>query len=219
MHKEVEPALANMVEQQIRTWEVLNQTILDAILKLPRKQFVPENFKNLAYADTSIEIGHGQSMMVPKLEARMLQALELKPTDKVLEVGTGSGNVTALLASLCKHVYSVDIFPDFIEQAEKKCHASGLTNITFEVGDAAKGWDFHVPYDVIAVTGSLPLSAEPFKEQLNTNGRLFAVIGQAPSMNATLIQRVGPDQWAEEILFETVLPPLINAEEPQKFEF
>jgi len=219
MYEQPDQALFNMVEQQIRPWEVLDQKVLDTLMAVPRVNFVPDDQQGLAYADTCIKLNHGQCMMAPKMEGRLLQAVNLQAEDTVLEVGTGSGYLTALLAKMCKHVYSVDIYPDFIETADRRIHTAGLTNATLEVGDAATGWSHHAPYDVIAVTASLPCSAQVYLDQLKIGGRCFAVIGEAPVMQATLFQRVDRDQWSQESLFETELPALVNAEQPQKFVF
>lgn len=216
---ELEQARINMIEQQIRPWDVLDQNTLDLITELPREDFVPEDYRQLAYADIAIPIEHGQIMMHPKIEARMLQALTIHPTDKILEIGTGSGYVTALLAKAGNHVYSVDIHPDFIEQAGKKLAAQGISNVTLEVGDAVNGWSKHGLYDVIAITGSLPVIPDSFKKSLNRGGRLFGVIGEAPVMEAVFMQRVGSNDIRSESLFETDLPRLINSPEPPKFVF
>src|SRR3569623_485634 len=166
-----------MIEQQIRPWDVLDQRVLELIAALPREDFVPAGYLSLAYADINIPLEHGQTMMAPKVEARMVQALELKPRDTVLEIGTGSGYVTALLGKSCKHVYSVDIYADFVHRAAHKLTGHGITNVTLENGDAANGWGAHQPYDAIAVTGSLPILPEQLRRQLKVGGRLFVVTG------------------------------------------
>ncbi|RMD71865.1 MAG: protein-L-isoaspartate O-methyltransferase [Gammaproteobacteria bacterium] len=208
-----------MVENQIRPWEVFDERVLSVIRETPREDFVPPAFRKLAYADINIPLGKGEVMMTPKVEGRMLQALSVEPTDRVLEVGTGSGYVTALLAKLGKYVFSVEIHPEFKLSAEEKLAAHGLANITLEVGDAARGWRRHAPYDVIAITGSLPILPQAFRESLAIGGRLFAILGEAPVMEATLVTREGADAWLEEGLFETFLPPLINAPRPRRFLF
>ncbi|MFZ5592937.1 MAG: protein-L-isoaspartate O-methyltransferase family protein [Pseudomonadota bacterium] len=212
----VEQARFNMVEQQIRTWEVLDPRILDLIGNMPREEFVPAQYRDLAFADIMIPLGHGQVMMEPKVEARLLQALAIEPSDTVLEVGTGSGYFTALLARLGKHVHSVDIFPDFTGSAQRTLAGHGINNVTLETGDAAKGWNKHAPYDVIAITGSLPVLPEIFLHNLKPGGRLVAVVGEAPVMEAILVTRAGEGaQWARESLFETNIPPLLNTARPQ----
>ncbi len=216
---DLERARLNMVENQIRPWEVFDERVLSVIRDTPREDFVPPAFRNLAYADIHIPLGKGEVMMTPKVEGRMLQALDVRPSDRVLEVGTGSGYVTALLAKLGRRVFSVEIHPEFKLAAERKLAACGLANIHLEVGDAARGWARHAPYDAIAVTGSLPILPEAFKESLAPGGRLFVILGEGPVMEATLITREGEEEWLEEGLFETWIPPLVNAPRPKRFAF
>jgi protein-L-isoaspartate(D-aspartate) O-methyltransferase len=213
----IEQARFNMIEQQIRTWDVLDQNVLDLLARMPREDFVPLPYRNLAFADVAIPLSHGQAMMHPKLEARIIQSLNIRPTDVILEIGTGSGYLTALLASLGKHVYSVDIFDEFTASTQRKLVAHDLANVTLESGNAALGWDRHAPYDVIVLTGSLPIFSEKFQQQLTIGGRLFMVTGAAPAMEARLITRHGESRWVCESLFETSLPPLINAPRPPSF--
>ncbi len=207
----------NMIEQQIRPWEVLDQRVLEVIAAVHREEFVPEAHRKLAFTDMSLPLGRGEVMMQPKVEARMLQALDVQPDETVLEVGTGSGYVTALLATLGRHVYSVDIIPEFKLEAGRKLAAHGIDNASVEVGDAARGYERHGPYDAIAITGSLPLLPDSFRNSLRIGGRLFAVVGDSPVMEALLITRVGEDEWAQEYLFETDLPPLMNVQQPERF--
>jgi len=213
----VEQARFNMVEQQIRTWEVLDQQVLDLMARVPREDFVPAAYRNLAFADTCIPLDHGQTMMLPRVEARMLQALQVESRDRILEVGTGSGFVTALLAGLGGHVTSVEIHPDLQSAAKAKLDAHGVGNVDLYTGDACRGWNRAAPYDVIAVTGSLPRADEHFQNTLAVGGRLFIVIGKEPAMEAFLITRISENQWASECLFETVLPPLDGVEMPERF--
>jgi len=213
-----EQARFNMIEQQIRPWEVLDQRVLDLLSVVPREDFVPPQYRNLALVDMNLPLGHDQIMMSPKLEARVLQSLDIKPFETVLEIGTGSGYLTALLAKLAKQVYSIEIIPEFIKSAQVKLADHGITNVSLEEGDAAQGWPLDAPYDVIVITGSLPLLPEAFKQALNIGGRLFAIIGDSPSMEAVLITRVGEHQWTEEGLFETDLPALQNCIQPVRFE-
>jgi protein-L-isoaspartate(D-aspartate) O-methyltransferase len=213
----VEQARFNMVEQQIRTWEVLDQQVLDLMSQVPREDFVPSAYRNLAFADTSIPLDHGQCMMLPRVEARMLQALQVEPRDRILEVGTGSGFVTALLARVGGHVTSIEIFDSLLHAARAKLEAHGIENIDLYSGDASRGWDRAAPYEVIAVTGSLPVLDERFQNNLAVGGRLFVVVGQEPAMEALLITRTGETQWATESLFETVLPPLVGVRQPERF--
>src|SRR5713101_7459774 len=173
----IEQARFNMIEQQIRTWEVLDQDVLDLLFVIRRERFAPEKWRALAFADMEIPLGHGQAMWPPKLEARVLQELAPEKTDTVLEVGTGSGYLTALFAAKAQHVYSVEIIPEFSKQAAQTLRSEGISNITLEVGDAARGWNAHAPYDVIVLTGSVPLLPEVFRQALKPAGRLFAIIG------------------------------------------
>ena len=212
-----EQARANMVENQIRTWEVLDQRVLDVIAATPREEFVPVRYRNLAYADTQIPLGRAQVMMQPKIEGRLLQALDLRSSDAVLEIGTGSGYLSALLASMAHRVWSVDIIPEFTTAAVERLAARGLRNVTLETGDAARGWELHAPYDAIAVTGSLPVLPQALPASLKIGGRLFVILGQSPVMEATLITREGRDEWRREALFETDLSPLLHAEQPGGF--
>jgi protein-L-isoaspartate(D-aspartate) O-methyltransferase len=213
----LDQARLNMIEQQIRPWEVLDQRVLDLLNTVPREEFVPEAYRMLAYTDMSIPLGDGQVMMPPRVEARIVQALNLQEDETVLEIGTGSGYVTALLASLARQVISVDINPDMIRQASDKLAAHGITNVTLETGDGARGWNAHAPYDVIVVTGSLPILPPTFKQALKVGGRLLAIVGDSPAMEVLLITRIGEMEWAEEALFETDLPALINAPQPERF--
>jgi protein-L-isoaspartate(D-aspartate) O-methyltransferase len=213
----LEQARFNMVEQQIRTWDVLDQQVLDLMARVPREDFVPAAYRNLAFADTSVPLGHGQSMMLPRVEARMLQALQVESMDRILEVGTGSGFVTALLARLGGHVTSVEIHPSLKDDAQEKLDRNGVENVDLYLGDACRGWDRSGPYDVIAVTGSLPTVEEAFENSLAVGGRLFVIVGREPAMEALLITRVSESQWVTDCLFETVLPPLEGVEEPERF--
>lgn len=214
-----ELARFNMVEQQIRTWDVLDERVLELVGRMPREDFVPPAYRKLAFVDMNIPLGDGQVMMAPKVEARMVQELNIDPKDIVLEVGSGSGYVTALLACLAAHVYSVEILQDLYEHAGPKLAARNLRNVNLQLGDAATGWARYAPYDVIAVTGSVPILPEEFRQQLKIGGRLFVIVGKSPAMEARLIRRVDAASWVETSLFETDLPPLLNAREPDKFVF
>ncbi|GAA4357602.1 protein-L-isoaspartate O-methyltransferase [Kangiella marina] len=214
-----ETARHNMVEQQIRPWNVLDQRVLDKIHGLARDRFVPKEYRPIAYADTQIDIGHSQIMMTPKEEARMLQALAIKPTDVALEIGTGTGYCTTLIASLAKQVYSVDIVEEYIESARQLTDDLGLSNIEYEEGDAVNGWPHHKPYDVIAITGSYYQLPEQYLNHLTIGGRLFCVTGVEPAMQAQLITRVSEDEWHNESLYETVIPSLINSKPKPQFDF
>ena len=213
----VEQARFNMVEQQIRTWEVLDQKVLDLMAQVPREDFVPATYRNLAFADTCIPLDHGQSMMLPRVEARMLQALQVSPSDRILEIGTGSGFVTALLARLGGHVVSIEIHESLSNGARQKLKAHGVENVDIHTADGSRGWQRSAPYDVIAVTGSLPVAEKRFQNELAVGGRLFVIVGQEPAMEALLITRNSETQWSTDCLFETVLPPLTGVEEPERF--
>jgi protein-L-isoaspartate(D-aspartate) O-methyltransferase len=214
---EIEQARFNMIEQQVRPWDVLDPQVLQTMQQVPREAFVPENYQSLAFADTNIPIGHEQVMMNPNVEGRLLQALAIQPDDSVLEVGTGSGYLTACLARLGRHVTSIDIFPDLVETAAAKLAAHDIGNITLDSGDALKDLDPGLRYDVIAVTGSLPVLAQEFHHNLEDGGRLFIITGQLPIMEARLITRINENNWSSECLFETCLPPLLNAATPAEF--
>lgn len=213
----IEQARFNMIEQQIRPWNVLNQHVLDLLAQTPREIFVPESFRSLAFSDANIPIGHGQTMMSPKMEARLLQSLDVQAGDEALEVGTGSGYLTALLARSCKHVLSVEIIGELSQQAGGTLTRQGITNLALEVGDGVRGWPQCAPYDVIAVTGSVYRLDTHLQQQLRIGGRLFAIVGEEPVMEARLITRVDEDEWSNEDLFETSLAPLIGAEPPKRF--
>lgn len=213
-----EQARFNMIEQQVRPWEVLDQRVLDVLAEVPREDFVPVRYRRLAFSDVSIPLGRDQIMMTPKVEGRLLQAIAVSPSDRVLEIGTGSGYLTACLARLAAEVHSVDIFSEFIEAARQKLKTHGIQNTRLHTGDAAHRWGDR-SYDVIALTGSLRMRPETWPRQLKLGGRLFVVVGQSPIMEALLITRVNAREWTEESLFDTDLPPLLNAEKPSAFEF
>jgi protein-L-isoaspartate(D-aspartate) O-methyltransferase len=215
----IEQARFNMVEQQIRTWNVLDQQVLDMLLDMRREEFVPAAYRDQAFVDMEIPLGHDEVMLTPKLEARIIQELAIKKTDRVLEVGTGSGYMTAMLARGAEHVYSVEIVPEFKLQAEEKLRAHGIHNVTLELGDASHGWDRHGTYDVIVLTGSVPVLPEAFLASLNKGGRMFAVVGDAPVMEGTLVTCLGEGACRTANLFETCTPPLRNALQPQRFVF
>ena len=218
--QDLERARYNMIEQQIRPWDVLDQRVLDVIAATPREAFAPEQYRStLAFSDISLPIGHDQYMMPPKLEGRLLQSLALRPGDKVLEIGTGSGYVTACLARLAERVLSVDIFADFKNAAERKLAGQGIANVELRTQDAAAGWSGDGQFDAIAVTGSLPALHQGFHRAITVGGRLFVIVGTPPIMEALLITRIGPEQWATESLFDTVVPPLVNAAAPARFSF
>lgn len=209
----------NMIEQQIRTWEVLDPVVLAVLDSVPREKFVAPSQVSLAFADVELPIGEGQTMLSPKLEGKILQAVGVKRHDKVLVVGTGSGYFTALAASLAKHVESVEIYPSLSSEAQRRLQEQNIHNVTLHVGDAANGYAEAAPYDVIVFTGSLPLRPIAAEKMMNVGGRLFAVIGDLPIMQATLTHRVSEDAYRHEVIFETCLPQLENALQADKFEF
>lgn len=218
---DMELARFNMVEQQIRPWDVLDQEVLDLLFKMRREDFVPEAQRALALSDLEIPLGHGEVMLSPKLEARMLQELGVKADDRVLEIGTGSGYMTALLARMAHRgsVRSVEIIPEFSERAAAILKQHGIDNVTLEVGDAARGWKQGGPYDVIVLTGSVPVLPQAFQDSLKVGGRLFAVVGEDPVMEAQRVVCVAEGVFHTTNLFETSVPSLRNAMQPQRFIF
>lgn len=221
MAQSVEQARFNMVNQQIRPWEVIDSRVLSLMEVLPREAFVPEAYQALAYADIEIPIGEGECMMFPRVEARLMQALDLLPTDQVLEVGTGSAYLTVCLARLSQRVVSIDINADFTQSAATKLDRQGISNVLLKTGDALASPQEEGPFDAIAVTGSIATSAQAdiFRQQLKIGGRLFVVIGTPPAMAAMLITRNSERAFSEESVFETGLKTLTNAGAPRTFEF
>lgn len=215
----LEQARFNMIEQQIRPWEVLDQDVLDLLYVVPREEFVPPAHRALAFTDMEIPIGEGERMWAPRVEARVLQALAPRKVDHVLEVGTGSGYLTALLAHRTAHVHSVEIKPSLAAFGKSNLERHGADNATLEVGDAARGWLQHAPYDMVVLTGSTPVLPQSWLEQLAPGGRLFAVVGDAPVMTARLVQRTAAGTFSSADLFETIVAPLVNAEQPPRFRF
>ncbi len=215
----LEQARHNMIEQQIRPWDVLDPNVLAVLNRVHRDAFTPEAYASLAYADTEIPLGHDQYMMHPVLEGRMLQALNLNPGDRVLEIGTGSGYISACLSRLAGRVDSIEIDPELSEAANRRLQRQQIDNVNLMIGDAVNDFDSDQKYDAICVTGSLTQMVEPYKKALNPGGRLFVIIGEAPVMQAHLITRIDENAWADQILFETCVKPLIHAEKPKQFVF
>jgi protein-L-isoaspartate(D-aspartate) O-methyltransferase len=207
-----------MVDQQIRTWEVLDPRVLDALAAVPREAFVPPQYRELAFADASIPIGFGQSMLAPKLQGRILQALGVNAGDSVLEVGSGTGYLSACLSLLGASMHSIDIQAEFIALAQANLRSVPDAQVQFEIRDAFSAAPFR-EYDAVAVTGSLPVYDTRFEQSLRVGGRLFVIVGEAPVMDAILVRRVDGNEWIRESLFETVIEPLINATAAQKFVF
>jgi protein-L-isoaspartate(D-aspartate) O-methyltransferase len=216
---DMEQARFNMIEQQIRPCEVLEGRILELLKHVRREHFVPEARREMAFMDMEIPLGYGASMWQPKLEARTVQELHLAKSDKVLEVGSGSGYLTALLSMLAGHVTSVEIVPELSAMARQHLHAYHRDNITLEIGDAALGWGGGSNYDVIVLTGSTPVLPASFQNSLNIGGRLFAIVGDAPVMEARLITRVAPDIYETVNIMEACVAPLQNALQPKRFVF
>jgi protein-L-isoaspartate(D-aspartate) O-methyltransferase len=216
---DIEHARFNMVEQQIRTWEVLDQEVLDLLYTVRREDFVPAQHRELAFSDLEIPLGDGAAMLPPKLEARIVQEVAPKATDRVLEIGTGSGYLTALLAALAQHVYSVEINPRLETFARENLARAGVRNVTVERGDGAPGWPRYAPYDIIVLGGSVPVLPDAWPHQLRAGGRLFAVVGDPPVMEARLVTCVVEGSFNSVNLFETVLTPLVNAPQPNRFSF
>jgi len=214
-----ERARMNMVEQQIRTWDVLDQDVLDLLYVVPREEFVPQQHRALAFSDMQLPLGEGERMWEPKLEARALQELDVRRSDRVLEVGTGSGYFTALLAHRAAHVFSVELKPALAAFGRHNLERHGTENVTLEIGDAARGWPQHAPYQVIVLTGSTPVLARAFYEELEVGGRLFAIVGEPPVMSARLVTCTAPGAYHSVDLFETLVAPLVNAEQRPRFRF
>ena len=215
----IDTARNNMIEQQIRPWDVLDMRVLDVLRDTPREAFVPEDKLDLAFMDIEIPIGHGETMLTPRVEGRLLQSLDLQPSDSVLEIGTGTGYLTACLARLAGAAFSVDIHEDFTQRAKSNLAAQGIDNVTLWTGDAAFGWDKSPSvYDAVVVSGSLPAYDDCFEKLLKPGGRLFIVIGEPPVMEALLITRVD-DAFSRVSLFETSLKPLQGREPKPAFQF
>ncbi|HKU13782.1 MAG TPA: protein-L-isoaspartate O-methyltransferase [Steroidobacteraceae bacterium] len=211
-------AREQMVEQQVRTWDVLDERVLRTMLEVRREEFAPLRYRDVAFADASIPLAHGQAMLPAKVHGRILQALEVTETDVALEIGAGSGYLSACLGLLAARVRSLEIFPELAEQARANLLAARVNNVAVE---AADGMQLNEPpgYDVIAVTGSLPIYDERFQQALRIGGRLFVVVGQPPIMEAWRVVRVGEREWQRQSLFETVVEPLVNAPRPSAFVF
>ena len=218
MNPNVESARRQMIDQQVRAWDVLDEKVLGTLASVPRERFVPEAYREVAFADAPIPLGHGQCMLAPKVEGRILQAMALDRSDEVLEVGTGSGFFAACLARLSRHVRTLEIIPALSQRAGRVLAELSVTNVTVEVADATK-LDESGLYDAIVLTASLPVYDPRFERALRPGGRLFVVVGRPPVMEARLVTRVGSDQWVVEALFETVIPPMIHATEPDAFRF
>lgn len=207
-----------MIEQQVRAWDVLDERVLQILRKVPREQFTPEQQRFRAYADAEVPLPHEQHMLRPSVVGRLLQALELTGAEHVLEIGTGSGFVTACLRTAAARVRSVEIFPALADMARRNLDSLGLRDVEVVTADALQ-MDTGTRYSAIAITGSLPVYDERFERQLEIGGRLFVVVGEPPVMEARLIRRTGEASWSSESLFETVIDPLVNARRLPEFRF
>jgi len=215
----IEQARFNMIEQQIRPWEVLDQQVLDLLFVVKREDFVPPAYRNLAFADMEIPIGSGQVMLAPRVEARLMQELGIRNTDKVLEIGTGSGYMAALLAARAEHVITIESRPELAEFARQNLEHAGVRNVTVEVGNGVNGWAPRGPYDAIVVSGSLPSLPDALLKQLRLGGRLVAIVGDAPVMAAELVTCTAEGAYNSVNLFETVVPALDGGEAQPGFSF
>lgn len=207
-----------MVQQQVRAWDVLEERVLDTFRKVPRELFTPADQRFLAYADVEVPLPHGQHMLRPNVAGRLLQALELAGSEHVLEIGTGSGFLTGCLAVTCANVRSLEFFPDLAERARANLATLGVRNIEVIAADASQ-LEEQARYDALVLTASLPVYDERFEQLLNVGGRACLVVGDPPVMQAWRVRRVAEQAWARESLFETVIDPLINASRPSAFSF
>jgi protein-L-isoaspartate(D-aspartate) O-methyltransferase len=217
MLSNAEAARQNMIENQVRPWEVLDPRVLDVLAAVRREDFVPARYRALAFADMALPIGHGEAMMKPTVEGRMLQALGLTAEDRVLEIGTGSGFVTACLARLAGSVTSVELHADLADGARARIAAAGAQNVRFEVADAVKGFRTGERVDAVAGTRAVSAGPDHFRAWVAPKGRLFAIAGESPAMQAMLLTRIDETHWREESLFETDLRYLTHAEPPRRF--
>ncbi len=214
-----EVARFNMIQQQIRPWGVADPGVLALMHTIPREAFVSSSQQTLAFADLNLPIGYGEEMWQPKVEARVLQALAPKPNDRVLEIGTGSGHLTALLASCSSHVASVEIKGEFVDPARDRLMGQNISNVELIEGDGSRGWDSPEKWDVIVLTGSLPTLPPCYQDIMAPGGRMAAIVGLEPVMEALLYLRHDDESWSSRSLFDTTTPPLINAAQPDPFVF
>jgi protein-L-isoaspartate(D-aspartate) O-methyltransferase len=215
----IEQARFNMIEQQIRPWNVLDQDVLDLLLVVKREDFVPADYKSLAFVDSEIPLGAGESMFTPKLEARLLQELQLKKHETVLEIGSGSGYMAALLAHKARHVTTVEILPELKTMAETNLTKAGITNVSVALGNGAQGWTQGAPFDVIVISGGLEVVPEAFLKQVKVGGRIAALVGRAPVMSCNIITRVSETAYDTVKVFETNVKYLSGAVAPSHFTF
>lgn len=219
MQSHLDQCRHNMVEQQVRPWDVLDDKVLNVLDTIPRDQYVPAQYTGLAYADTAIPLNATQNMMHPILEGRSLQLLDIQPDDNALEIGTGSGYLTACLASLAHHVDSIEIDEDLAKQAAETLQKQGVSNISLSCDNGLKLANADKKYNVIVVTGAVDQIPQTFKNALAIHGKMFVVDGQAPAMEAHIITRRNNNDWTDEIIFETVLTSLVHGEVKPEFTF
>ncbi len=217
MNTNIELARSNMVENQVRTWEVLDARVLEVLGRLRREDFVPERFRTMAFVDAELPLGHGEVMLKPVIEGRMLQALALESGHRVLEIGTGSGFVTACIASLAGHVVSVEQHADLADAAQARLAGAGIDNVRVEVAEAFSGFVPAEPFDVVVLTGAVHALSEKVRAWVKPGGCLFAVVGESPAMQAQRLTRVDETHWQTESLFETDIPYLTHASPPRRF--
>jgi protein-L-isoaspartate(D-aspartate) O-methyltransferase len=215
----IEQARFNMIEQQIRPWDVLDQDVLNLLAIVKRENFVPATYRDLAFADLEVPLPAGEHMLAPRVEARVLQELAIKKHESVIEIGAGSGYMAALLAHRAQHVLTVDIKPELVEMARRNLAANGVINAEVASGDGSLGWADAAPYDIICVSGGLPVLPQELLEQLKIGGRLAAFVGTAPVMKTQIITRIDEKQFRVADVFETYVEPLVNAVEPSRFKF
>ncbi|MBU6467772.1 MAG: protein-L-isoaspartate O-methyltransferase [Betaproteobacteria bacterium] len=215
----IEQARFNMVEQQIRPWDVLDFTVLDLLYEVKREDFVPSQYQSMAFMDTEIPLAHGESMLSPKLEARLLQSLALKENHKVLEIGTGSGYMAALMSRLAHSVTTLEIHHDLAQQAQARLTRHGHHNVSVVIGDGAQGYGEALSWDAILLSGSVPQLPQVFLDSLAVGGVLIAVVGFAPTMFVTRYKRLSEKDYHSEVLFETVIPALHHIGKASRFEF
>ncbi len=220
--KKMNSAIDNMIKQQLRTWEVTDERLIDLFREIPRTAFVPADYQSLAYADINIPLTNGQIMLAPKLQARIVQALQLQAHDLVFEIGAGTGFMTILLAKLANRLHSADIFPEFIEQAQQRLQQFNITNVQLLNRNAWHDWSELTSqghFDAIVSTAAFQERPEKLLKKLSINGRLFAIIGSSPAMSAVLFTRTGEEMWREDFLFETIVPYTIGIPQPEVFTF